>query len=199
MRTPPARRSPVPAPRRAADDPRYRWPRPLPRPGRPHLPARPRRLRWPGRPPPPGTASQHGHGLLWAAAAGVLWGSYFVPAQWAGTSAQVSNFPLAAGMLTGGLALALSRRAPVRLPMTGAAANLAAGALFGIGNLALLGLVSRVGTGAGFTIGQLSLLVNASIGIWAFKVPPPGSRAAKLAMAGILIAGSGGVIIGALR
>jgi len=145
------------------------------------------------------TASQHGHGPLWAAAAGVLWGSYFVPAQWAGTSAQVSNFPLAVGMLAGGLALALSRRAPLRLPMTGAAANLAAGALFGIGNLALLGLVSRVGTGAGFTIGQLSLLVNASIGIWVFKVPPPGSRAAKLAMAGILIAGSGGVIIGALR
>jgi glucose uptake protein len=56
-----------------------------------------------------------------------------------------------------------------------------------------------VGTGVGFTIGQLSLLVNASIGIWVFKVPPPGSRAAKLAMAGILIAGSGGVIIGAFR
>jgi glucose uptake protein len=148
---------------------------------------------------PAGTASQHGHGLLWAAAAGVLWGSYFVPAQWADTSAQVSNFPLAVGMLAGGLALALSRRAPVRLPVTSAAANLAAGVLFGIGNLALLGLVSRVGTGVGFTIGQLSLLVNASIGIWVFKVPPPGSRAAKLAMAGILIAASGGVIIGAFR
>ena len=146
-----------------------------------------------------GEASQHRRGLLWAAAAGVLWGSYFVPAQWAGTSAQVSNFPLAVGILAGGLALALSRRAPVRLPVTGAAANLAAGVLFGIGNLALLGLVSRVGTGVGFTIGQLSLLVNASIGIWVFKVPPPGSRAAKLAMAGILIAGSGGAIIGALR
>ena len=148
---------------------------------------------------PAATASHHGHGLLWAAAAGVLWGSYFVPAQWAGTPAQVSNFPLAVGTLAGGLALALSRRAPLRLPVTGARANLAAGALFGIGNLALLGLVSRVGTGTGFTIGQLSLLVNASIGIWVFKVPPPGSRAAKLAMAGILIAGAGGMTIGALR
>jgi glucose uptake protein len=146
-----------------------------------------------------GEASQHRRGLLWAAAAGVLWGSYFVPAQWAGTPAQVSNFPLAVGMLAGGLALALSRRAPVRQPVTGVAANPAAGVLFGIGNLALLGLVSRVGTGVGFTIGQLSLLVNASIGVWVFRVPPPGSRAAKLAMAGILIAGSGGAIIGALR
>ena len=154
--------------------------------------------------PPPGAtvprrAGQHRHGLLWAAAAGVLWGSYFVPAQSAGVTAQVSNFPLAVGMLAGGPALVLTSGEPVRLPAAGAAANLAAGFLFGIGNLALLGLVLRVGTGVGFTIGQLSLLVNASIGIWLFKVPPPGSRAAKLATAGILIAGTGGVLIGALR
>ncbi len=160
--------------------------------------------------PPPGARAapplpasrevgQHHHGLIWAAAAGVLWGSYFVPAQWAGVSAQVSNFPLAVGILVGGLALILPGGAPVRLHATGMTAHLAAGFLFGIGNLALLGLVSRVGTGVGFTIAQLSLLVNASIGIWLFKMPAPGSRAARLAMAGILIAGSGGAIIGVIR
>ena len=138
-------------------------------------------------------------GLMCAGAAGVLWGSYFVPAQWAGVSPQVSNFPLAVGMLGGGLALVLSDGAPVRLHARGVTAQLGAGLLFGIGNLALLGLVSRVGTGVGFTIAQLSLLVNASVGIWLFKVPPPGSVAAKLAMAGIVIAGSGGAVIGALR
>src|SRR5690242_7245978 len=53
-------------------------------------------------------AGQHRRGLLWAAAAGVLWGSYFVPAQSAGVTAQVSNFPLAVGMLAGGLALMLT-------------------------------------------------------------------------------------------
>jgi glucose uptake protein len=155
----------------------------------------------PAAPPLPVSrgAGQHRRGLLWAAAAGILWGSYFVPAQSAGVTAQVSNFPLAAGMLACGLALVLTGGEPVRLPAVGAAANLAAGFLFGIGNLALLGLVSRVGTGVGFTIAQLSLLVNASIGIWLFKVPPPGSRAAKLATAGILIAGTGGALIGALR
>jgi glucose uptake protein len=142
---------------------------------------------------------QHRRGLLWAAAAGVLWGSYFVPAQWAGVSAQVSDFPLAVGMLVGGLALVLPGSEPVRLPARGVIANMAAGLLFGIGNLALLGLVSRVGTGVGFTIGQLSLLVNASIGIWLFRMPPPGSRAAKLAVGGILIAGTGGMLIGALK
>jgi glucose uptake protein len=144
-------------------------------------------------------AGQQRRGLLWAAAAGVLWGSYFVPAQSAGVTAQVSNFPLAVGMLAGGLALAQTGGEPVRLRAAGATANLAAGFLFGIGNLALLGLVARVGTGVGFTIAQLSLLVNASIGIWLFKVPPPGSRAARLATAGILIAGTGGALIGALR
>jgi glucose uptake protein len=144
-------------------------------------------------------ASQQRRGLVWAGAAGVLWGSYFVPAQWAGVAPQVSNFPLAVGMLGGGLVLVLSDGAPVRLPARGVTAQLGAGLLFGIGNLALLSLVSRVGTGVGFTIAQLSLLVNASIGIWLFKVPPPGSLAAKLAMAGIVIAGAGGAVIGVLR
>jgi glucose uptake protein len=145
------------------------------------------------------TSGTYRRGLMWAAGAGVLWGSYFVPAQWAGVSAQVSNFPLAVGILIGGLALAVPGGGPVRLDAKGVTVHLAAGLLFGIGNLALLGLVSRVGTGAGFTIGQLSLLVNASVGIWVFKVPPPGSLAAKLVMAGILIAGTGGAVIGTLR
>lgn len=144
-------------------------------------------------------AGAYRHGLMWAAAAGVLWGSYFVPAQWADVSAQAGDFPLAIGILGGGLALVLSGGEPVKVPSKGGATLAAAGILFGIGNLALLSLVSRVGTGVGFTIAQLSLLVNASIGIWVFKVPLPGSPEARLTMAGILIAGSGGAVIGAMR
>ena len=144
-------------------------------------------------------ASSNRRGLLWASAAGVLWGSYFVPAQWAKVSTQVANFPLALGILAAGLALALPAGEPVRLSLRVTTVQLTAGLLFGIGNLALLGLVSRVGTGVGFTIAQLSLLVNASIGIWVFKVPRPGSRAAKIALAGILVAGVGGGLIGAVR
>jgi glucose uptake protein len=144
-------------------------------------------------------ASSNRRGLLWASAAGVLWGSYFVPAQWAKVPTQVANFPLALGILAAGLALALPAGEPVRLSLRVTTVQLTAGLLFGIGNLALLGLVSRVGTGVGFTIAQLSLLVNASIGIWVFKVPRPGSRAAKIALAGILVAGVGGGLIGAVR
>jgi glucose uptake protein len=138
-------------------------------------------------------------GLLWAAAAGVLWGTYFVPAQWAAEPSQVSNFPLALGMLGAGLALALPAGEPSRLGLRALTTQLGAGVLFGIGDLTLLGLVARVGTGTGFTIAQLSLLVNASIGIWAFHVPKPGTPAAKKVIAGIVIAGIGGCVIGAMR
>src|ERR1019366_6292486 len=96
-------------------------------------------------------------------------------------------------------ALALSRRELTRLSLRMTSLQITAGVLFGIGNLALLGLIPRVGTGVGFTIAQLSLLVNASVGIWIFKRPQPGTRAARTALTGILIAGVGGCIIGAMR
>ena len=148
----------------------------------------------PGRP-----AATARSGLLWAGAAGLLWGSYFIPAQWAAVPAQVSNFPLATGILLAALALALPAGEPARLGPRPAATQLGAGVLFGIGDLTLLGLVARVGTGTGFTIAQLSLLVNASIGIWAFHVPKPGTPQARKVLAGILIAGACGCVIGAMR
>ena len=138
-------------------------------------------------------------GFLFAGAAGLLWGSYFVPAQWAKVPAQVGNFPLALGILAAGTVLVTASGGPARLNLTGTAVQVSAGVLFGIGNIALLGLVARVGTGVGFTIAQLSLLVNVSVGIFVFKVPKPGSHAARVALAGILLAGIGGVLIGSLR
>jgi glucose uptake protein GlcU len=148
----------------------------------------------PGRPAPMARG-----GLLWAGAAGVLWGTYFVPAQWAAEPAQVSNFPLALGILGAGLVLALAAGEPARLGPRALTVQIGAGVLFGIGDFTLLGLVARVGTGTGFTIAQLSLLVNASIGIWAFHVPQPGTPAARKVIAGIVIAGAGGCVIGAMR
>jgi glucose uptake protein GlcU len=160
----------------------------------------------PSSSPPPGASAEPGRrpaparaGLLWAGAAGILWGSYFVPAQWAAVPAQVSNLPLALGILGAALALALPAGEPVKLGARATSVQLGAGALFGIGNLALLTLVARVGTGTGFTIAQLSLLVNASIGIWVFHVPEPGTRQARKVMVGIVIAGIGGCAIAAMR
>ena len=156
--------------------------------------------------PRPGAAAESGRraataraGLLWAGGAGVLWGSYFVPAQWAAVPPQVSDFPLALGILGAALALALPAGEPVKLGVRATSAQLGAGVLFGIGNLALLALVARVGTGTGFTIAQLSLPVNASIGIWVFHVPEPGTRQARKVLAGIVLAGIGGCVIAAMR
>jgi glucose uptake protein len=148
---------------------------------------------------PPGRVGSFGRGIIWATVAGALWGSYFVPAQWARVPALVGNFPLALGILAAGLGLAWPGKVQVRLRPKVAVVQLAAGILFGIGDLALLSLVARVGTGVGFTIAQLSLLVNAGIGMWVFKVPKPGSHAARSVLVGILVAGSGGVLIGILR
>ena len=143
--------------------------------------------------------SSHRRGLLFAGAAGLLWGSYFVPAQWAKVPAQVGNFPLALGIVVAGTALVMTEGGPARLTPRGTAVQLGAGLLFGVGNVSLLALVTRVGTGVGFTIAQLSLLVNVSVGIFVFKVPKPGSHAARVALAGIILAGIGGVAIGALK
>ena len=147
----------------------------------------------PGRP-----ANATRTGLLWAAAAGILWGSYFVPAQWAGVPSQVSDFPLALGILAGALVLAVPAGEPVRLGARAVGVQLAAGVVFGVGNLALLALATRVGTGTGFTIAQLSLVVNASVGIWVFHVPEPGTRQARKVLAGIVIVGIGGCVIAAM-
>lgn len=144
-------------------------------------------------------SARAGAGFLWAGAAGILWGSYFIPAQWADEPAQVSNVPLALGILVGALVLGLPGRAPVRLGLRPTGLLLGAGLLFGLGNLALLGLVARVGTGTGFTIAQLSLAVNAGIGIWFFRVPRPGTSQARTVLAGIVIAGLGGGAIAAMR
>jgi glucose uptake protein len=146
-----------------------------------------------------GTAHGYRFGYLFAGAAGVLWGSYFVPAQWAKVSAQLGNFPLALGILAAGTVLVATAGGPAKLSPRVTATQISAGVLFGIGNLALLGLVARVGTGVGFTIAQLSLLVNASVGIFVFKVPKPGSKAARVVIVGISLAAMGGILIGSLR
>jgi glucose uptake protein GlcU len=159
-------------------------------------PAEPAEL---AEPAAPVRAGARGAGFLWAGAAGVLWGSYFIPAQWADVPAQVSNVPLALGILVGSLALSLPAREPVRLGLRPTGGLLTAGLLFGLGNLALLGLVSRVGTGTGFTVAQLSLAVNAGIGIWFFHAPQPGTSQARTVLTGIVVAGLGGGAIAAMR
>ena len=139
-------------------------------------------------------------GLAGAFGAGLLWGSYFIPIQLSHMSLWVANLPLAAGMFVGGAGLALGsgrsfvleqRRDYLVLPL--------AGVLWGIGNIGMLTLVEEIGTGKGFTIAQLSLVVNALVGILAFRNPPPRSRATTVTLAGILLAVTGGILLGQLK
>jgi glucose uptake protein len=150
-------------------------------------------------------------GVVGAVLAGVLWGTYFIPAQAAHVSAQEADFPLAIGMVVGGAALAWRKDGSdqtdddqtdgdvVGRSRSGTLILLFAGVMWGVGNLAALHLVAAVGAGRGFTIAQLSLPVNALLGIYLFRNPAPRTRAAWVTQAGVLIAGVGGVLLGTLK
>ncbi|HEX6077807.1 MAG TPA: GRP family sugar transporter [Micromonosporaceae bacterium] len=139
-------------------------------------------------------------GVAAAGGAGLLWGTYFVPVKASAASSWVANFPLAVGMLAGATALVLfSRTRPVLTSRRDYLMLSFAGTLWGTGNLGMLFLVEAVGAGKGFTIAQLSLLLNAVVGIYFFRDPPPRSRATAITVFGILLAGSGGVLLGNLK
>jgi glucose uptake protein len=140
-------------------------------------------------------------GVVGALLAGVLWGSYFIPAQAAHIPAQEADFPLAIGMVLGGVGLEVHgrRSGPTSAGRRGTLILLAAGMLWGVGNLAALHVVEAVGAGRGFTIAQLSLPVNAMFGIYVFRNPAPRTRAAWVTQVGVVIAGIGGVFLGTLK
>ncbi|MBV9141362.1 MAG: hypothetical protein JO115_10670 [Pseudonocardiales bacterium] len=139
-------------------------------------------------------------GLAGAFGAGLLWGSYFIPIQLSGTSLWIANLSLAAGMFVGGTGLAFGSRQSFVLEQRRDYWVLSlAGALWGIGNIGMLTLVEEIGTGKGFAIAQLSLVVKGLIGIVVFKNPPPRSRAAAVTFAGIILAVTGGILLGQLK
>ncbi len=136
-------------------------------------------------------------GIASAAGAGVLWGSYFIPIKLAGVSAWVGTFPLAVGMFTGSLLLALIPRQPLRLARrSDYSRTYLTGLLWGVGNYAMLLLVDQIGAGRGFTIAQLSLVVNALLGVFWLHDPAPRSRAAVYVLIGSLLAMVGCILLG---
>ena len=73
------------------------------------------------------------------------------------------------------------------------------GVLWSVGNYGMMLLVDHLGAGRGYTIAQLSVVVNALIGIYGLKDPPPGSRAARMTLLGCVIATAGGILLGNLK
>ena len=139
-------------------------------------------------------------GYAGAVGAGVLWGSYFIPIQYAGVSMWVGGFPLALGMFSmSALLVLLAGQSPRVRSTSDAARALLTGLLWSVGNYGMLLLVGVLGAGRGFTIAQLSIVVNALMGILWLKDPQPGSRAAWLTLFGCVLATLGGVVLGNLK
>ncbi len=115
-------------------------------------------------------------------------------------SAYITAFPMAVGMFAGALILALATRKSFALP-SGIIylRTLSTGLLWSIGNFAMLLMIGEIGQGKGATIAQLCVVVNAVIGIWFFKEPVPRSRAAKFIFIGVILAATGGIILGNLK
>ena len=138
--------------------------------------------------------------LLAALAAGLLWGSYFVPLQLAGVPVWTSVLPMSVGIFLGSvLGVAIARD---RISLSGKSEYMRSclsGLLWGVGNYGSLKLMEAIGTGRGFTIAQLCVVVNALVGIYWFRQPRPGTVAARTALAGIVLAMIGGILLGGSR
>lgn len=144
-------------------------------------------------------------GFTGAIAAGILWGTYFIPTTYLARQTPevndwVTAFPMAVGMFVGSTALVLwGRKRPSCKSRSDYGLVLLTGILWSIGNFAMLLMVQEIGLGKGFTIAQLCVAVAVLIGIFYFREPAPGSKAAKWTLTGVAIATSGGIILGNLK
>jgi glucose uptake protein len=136
-------------------------------------------------------------GIVFAIFAGLCWGSYFIPIRASGISAWSAALPMSLGMVVGSLVLGLLYPAPIVLERPKDYFVCAAsGLLWSAGNYGMLILAERIGTGRGFAVAQLNIIVNATIGIYYFKNPKPGTKTANMALAGCVVTAVGGVLLG---
>lgn len=136
-------------------------------------------------------------GIAFAVLTGIFWGTYFIPIRMSGVSEWSAALPMALGMAAGSLVISLLYPAPPVLERPKDYLLCAAsGALWAMGNYGMLLLASRIGTGRGFAVAQLNIIVNALMGVYLFKDPPPRTRAARVALSGCVVAALGGVLLG---
>lgn len=144
-------------------------------------------------------------GFAGAIGAGILWGSYFIPSSYLSRQNEnindwVTAFPMAVGMFVGSAFLVLwGRKFPKCNSTSDYGRVMLTGFLWSIGNFSMLLMVREIGVGKGFTIAQLCVVVAVLLGIFYFKEPSPGSKAAKWTLIGAVTATTGGVILGTLK
>lgn len=154
-----------------------------------------------------GTGKSARLGVSGACAAGVLWGTYYIPSAYLSrgmrgaseVSPWASALPLSVGMMIGtSVLVALTGRGP-RLDKAGDYVRaIASGALWTAGNFGMLLTVKAIGPGPGYTIASLCVVVNALWGIFYFKDPAPRSRAALWIILGVILATLAGLVLGNL-
>lgn len=144
-------------------------------------------------------------GLLGAVGAGILWGTFFIPAAYISqkaegmpeVSAWASGLPLAVGMLIGtSIMVILTRKAPKLISGADYFKALCSGGFWALGFFMMLVVVGKIGAGPGYTIASLCVAVNALWGVFYFKDPAPKTRAATLTLAGVVIATFAGTVLG---
>ena len=144
-------------------------------------------------------------GLLGAIGAGVLWGTFYIPAAYisenstelAQISPWASALPLAVGMLIGtSIMVAITRTAPKLGTPDDYVKAMSSGALWCMGFFGMLLMVAAIGPGPGYTLASLCVAVNALWGVFYFKDPAPNTKAGKLTLIGVLIATLAGTVLG---
>lgn len=144
-------------------------------------------------------------GFACAIATGILWGSYFIPTSYLARKTPevnewVTAFPLAVGIFVGSCMLVLlGRKWPTCKRLTDYSRVMVTGVLWSVGNFGMLLMVQEIGMGKGFTIAQLCVAVAVLIGVFYFREPAPGTKAAKWTLIGVFIATLGGVLLGNLK
>lgn len=144
-------------------------------------------------------------GLLGAVGAGVLWGTFYIPAAYvsetstelARISPWASALPLAVGMLIGtAVMVATTRTAPKLGTPVEYVKAMGSGGLWCLGFFGMLLMVAAIGPGPGYTLASLCVAVNALWGVFYFKDPAPKTKAANLTLLGVLIATLAGTVLG---
>ena len=140
------------------------------------------------------------YGYLGALGAGIGWASYFIPIRISGLSMWVAMLPLAAGMFAGGAVICIVSKSSLHLEKPSHYMRvLSTGLLWTAGNYCALLMMQHLGTGKGFTIAQLCVVVNALLGVFWEHTPRPGTRAAYLTLAGVVVATIGAAVLGNLK
>jgi glucose uptake protein GlcU len=108
--------------------------------------------------------------VLLALAAGVCFGSMFVPITADHISSKDALFPMSFGILITGIILAFVTK--VRLEKKAVQASIYSGVIWGLGNICAIKAIDMIGIARGMPISQLGVLVAMGWGMFYFKEIP---------------------------